>query len=174
VHALPAFPDALYRRGISAHVASGRRNERAMTAGHKTLAYTDAVAALAEARAAGADEALFLDTEGHLSEATASNVFVVAGGALLTPPLSCGALPGITRAAVLRLAAELGAEAADDRPLDADALRAAEEAFLTSSVRELVPLVRVGGEPLGRGAPGPVTARLLAAYRALVARECAE
>ncbi len=75
-----------------------------MTAGLKTLAYVDAVAGLLEARRAGADEALFLDTEGHCSEATASNLFVWTGAELVTPPLSCGVLPGITREAVLELA----------------------------------------------------------------------
>ena len=109
VNPLPVFPAAIYDAGLTAHVASGRRNERAMTAGLKTLAYTDAVAALLEARRAGADEALFLDTEGHCSEATSSNLFVVdRRRTLVTPPVSCGALPGITRAAVLELARALG------------------------------------------------------------------
>jgi branched-chain amino acid aminotransferase len=94
VRPLPEFPARLHADGLTAHVASGRRNERAMTAGLKTLAYTDSVAAMLEARRAGADEALFLDTDGHCSEAAASNLFAVAGGALVTPPLTCGALPG--------------------------------------------------------------------------------
>lgn len=168
---LPDFPARLYAEGLAAHVASGRRNERAMTAGLKTLAYTDAVAAMLEARRAGADEVLFLDTEGHCSEASASNLFAVAGGALVTPPTSCGALPGITRAAVLELADALGIPAAE-RAFGPDALLAADEAFLTSSLRELAPLVRVGGRPIGRGAPGPVTRALAAAFAALVRREC--
>ena len=76
VNPLPVFPAAIYDVGLTAHVASGRRNERAMTAGLKTLAYADAVAAWLEARRAGADEALFLDIEDHCSEATSSNLFV--------------------------------------------------------------------------------------------------
>jgi branched-chain amino acid aminotransferase len=166
---LPVFPPSVYAAGLTAHVASGRRNERAMTAGLKTLAYTDAVAALLEARRAGADEALFLDTEAHCSEATASNLFIWTGSTLLTPPLSCGALPGITRAAVIELAGALRVPASE-RACGLDELLGAEEAFLTSSLRGLAPLVRVGTRPIGRGTPGEITGRLMAAYAALVAR----
>jgi branched-chain amino acid aminotransferase len=169
---LPPFPARLYTEGLTAHVASGRRNERAMTAGLKTLAYADAVVAMLEARRAGADEALFLDGDGHCSEASASNLFACLDGRLVTPPLSCGALPGITRAAVLELAGALGLPA-DERPFGLDELLGAREAFLTSSLRELAPLVRVGGRALGAGAPGPVTRELAAAIAALVRRESA-
>jgi branched-chain amino acid aminotransferase len=170
---LPHFPPSLYSAGLTAHVASGRRNERAMTAGLKTLAYTDSVAALIEARRADADDALFLDTEGHCSEAASSNLFAVAaGGTLLTPPLSCGALPGITRAAVIELAGARGVRV-DERAFGLAELLDAREAFLTSSLREIAPLVRVDGRALGDGAPGPLTRDLMAAFQALVRRECA-
>jgi branched-chain amino acid aminotransferase len=168
--AMPAF-GAIYETGLSVHVASGCRNERAMTAGLKTLAYTDAVAALLEARRAGADEALFLDTDGHCSEATASNLFVWTGSTLVTPPIGCGALPGITREAVIELASAQGLETVE-RPCTLQDLHGAKEAFLTSSLRGLAPVVRVGEILLADGVPGPVTARLSAAYRALVDREC--
>jgi branched-subunit amino acid aminotransferase/4-amino-4-deoxychorismate lyase len=167
---LPSFSPSLYDDGISAILASGRRNERAMTAGLKTLAYTDNVVALAQARSAGADDALFLDTEGHLCEATSSNLFLAIDGALVTPAISCGALPGITRAAVLELARAAG-DRVEERVVGPEELAAAEEAFLTSSVRELVPLVRVNGTRIGRGVPGPATRRLRAAYAQLVERE---
>jgi branched-chain amino acid aminotransferase len=169
---LAPFPPSLYEHGLAAHVASGRRNERAMTAGLKTLSYTDATAALVEARRAGADEAIFLDTRDRCSEAASSNLFAWDGATLLTPPLSCGALPGITRGAVLALAAARGVPA-DERPFGLDELVAAREAFLTSSLRELAPLVRVDGRALGDGRPGPVTRELAAAYRDLVRAECA-
>ena len=168
---LPVFPTSVYDVGLIAHVASGRRNEYAMTAGLKTLAYTEAVAALLEAQHAGADEALFLDTEGHCSEATSSNLFVWTGSALVTPPTSCGALPGITRAAVLELATTCGVPAAE-RPFALDDLYDAEEAFLTSSLRGLAPLARVGEHTIGLGTPGALTRQLAAAYTALVVREC--
>jgi branched-chain amino acid aminotransferase len=143
-----------------------------MTAGLKTLAYTDSVAAMLEARGAGADEALFLDTAGHCSEASASNLFAVIGGHLVTPPTSCAALTGITRAAVLELAADLRIGAAES-PFGLADLMSADEAFLTSSLRAIVPLVRVDGRDIGRGSPGSVTRQVMGAYDALVERECA-
>ncbi|MEO8258187.1 MAG: aminotransferase class IV [Acidobacteriota bacterium] len=168
---LPIFPAGIYDAGLTAHVASGRRNERAMTAGVKTLAYADAVAAWLEARRAGADEAIFLDLEGHCSEATSSNLFVwTQSGTLLTPPVSCGVLPGVTRGAVLEVARARGMPGGE-RAFGLDELLAAREAFLTSSVREIAPLVRVGEHPIGRGTPGSVTREIAAAYAALVARE---
>jgi branched-chain amino acid aminotransferase len=168
---MPAFPPDIYESGLAAHVASGRRNEFAMTAGLKTIAYTDAVVALLEARRAQADEALFLDTAGHCSEATASNLFIWSRGTLLTPPVSCAALPGITRATVLELAPTLGLTASE-RAFALDDLFAADEAFLTSSLRGIAPLVRVGDRPVGTGRPGDVTRRMSQAYAELVKREC--
>jgi branched-chain amino acid aminotransferase len=171
VSPLPVFAAGIYDTGLTAHVASGRRNERAMTAGLKTLAYADAVAAWLEARRAGADEALFLDLEDHCSEATSSNLFVwTDSGTLLTPPVSCGVLPGVTRGAVLELARARGMPGGE-RAFGLDELLAAKEAFLTSSVREIAPLVRVGAQPIGRGTPGSVTREIAAAYAALVAQE---
>ena len=168
---LPVFPAAIYDAGLTAHVASGRRNERAMTAGVKTLAYADAVVAWLEARRAGADEAILLDIEGHCSEATSSNLFIwTHSGTLLTPPVSCGALPGVTRGAVLEIARARGMPGGE-RAFGLDELLAAKEAFLTSSVREVAPLVRVGAQPIGRGTPGSVTREIAAAYAALVAQE---
>jgi branched-chain amino acid aminotransferase len=168
---MPAFPASTYAEGLSAHVASGRRNEYAITTGLKTLGYIDAVAGVLEARRAGADEALFLDTEGHCSEASASNLFIATGTDLATPRLSCGALPGITREAVIELARAEGVAVAE-RAIGLHEVRAAKEAFLTSSLRGIAPLVRIGGKPIGRGAPGELTRRLSAAYLALVEREC--
>jgi branched-chain amino acid aminotransferase len=165
------FPTAIYESGLTAHVASGRRNERAMTAGLKTLAYVDAVAALLEAQRAGADDAILLDTEEHCSEAAASNLFMWTGADLVTPPISCGALPGLTRAAVLELAAGLRMTTVE-RPFGRDELLRAEEAFLTSSLRGVAPLVRVDGRSIGEGRPGSVTRRLMDAYASLVEREC--
>lgn len=167
----PAFGAAIYEAGLTARVASGRRNTHSMTAGLKTLSYTDSVAAMLEARCHGADEALFLDTDGHCSEASASNFFAVIDGQLTTPPTACAALPGITRAAVIELAAGMGL-GVDDRPLDSAKLKFATEAFLTSSLRGIAPLVRLDGIPIGTGEPGKVTRQVMKAYADLVAREC--
>jgi len=171
VSARPMVPASTYEAGLNAVVASGRRNEHALTAGLKTVAYTDAVLALLEARRAGADEAIFLDTAGHCSEATASNLFVVSQGILITPPLTCAALPGLTRAAVLELAGAAGLTAAE-RIVGLDELVDAEEAFLTSSLRGIAPVSRLDGRTIGSGAPGPITRRIAAEYAAVVEREC--
>lgn len=169
---MPANPPSIYEKGLSAHVASGRRNQRAMTAGLKTLSYTDSIAGLLEAQGAGADEALFLDTDDHCSEASASNLFAWTDDTLLTPPLSCGALPGITRAAILELSRGAGFAVAE-RPFGLTDLLRAREAFLTSSLRGIAPLVRVDASPIGDGMPGAMTLQLAKAYQALVNRECA-
>jgi len=171
VNAYPVFPASIYECGLTAHVASGRRNEHSLTSGLKTASYTDAVAAMLEAQRAGADEALFLDTGSHCSEATSSNLFAWTGTALLTPPVSCGALPGITRATVLELAAARDMPVAE-RAFTLDVLLAAREAFLTSSLRGIAPLVRVDGRAIGDAVPGPETRALAARYAALVATEC--
>jgi branched-chain amino acid aminotransferase len=166
-------PTARDRHGLRLHLASGRRNEFAPTAGLKTLSYTDAVIALAAARAAGADDALLLDTEGHLSEGSASNVFLVIRGVIHTPPLSCGVLPGITRAVVIDCLRQLDLPL-EESPIPSSALSAADEIFLTSSLREIAPVVSVDHRPVGLGAPGPVTVRLLEAFRRLVREAVAD
>ncbi len=106
-----------------------------------------------------------------MSEATASNVFVVSGATLRTPPCECGVLPGITRAAVLELAGAM-ALATSEAVLTPRDLAGADEAFLTSSLREIAPIERVDDRLMPDGAPGPVTRRLVQAFAELVAREC--
>lgn len=157
---------------LLARTARARRNEHAATAGVKTLAYVEAVLALAEARAAGADDAIFLDTAGHVSEGTSSNVFAVRRGTLVTPPRSCGVLPGITREAVLELAGALGIPAAE-RELSPAEIAAADELFLTSSIREIAPVISLDGHAIGTAHVGVVTRRIREAFHALVAAECA-
>ncbi len=171
VNPMPQFASSIYSDGLRVQVATGRRNERSETAGLKTLGYTDAIVAFISAQREGADDALFLDSEGHCSEATSSNLFVRTDDALLTPPLSCAALPGITRATVLELAASLGVDTVE-RPFGLDTLLGAREAFLTSSLRGLAPVVRVDEAVIGDGTPGELTRRLAAAYAALVAEQC--
>jgi len=164
------YPPELRRRGLAAVVSAVRRNETSPLAGVKSLNCLDNVLAREDAHRRGFGEAILLNTRGFIAEGAASNVFLVRDGKLLTPGIEAGALPGITRRAVLELAAEerLVAEEADLSPGD---LAAADEAFLTGSVMEVMPLVGVDGEPVGTGRPGPLTQRLAEGYRALVARE---
>jgi branched-chain amino acid aminotransferase len=170
---LPQFPAALESGGLAVRMAAGRRNEYAATSGLKTLAYADAVIALGEAKAAGADDAIMLDTAGHLSEGTSSNIFVVARGIVHTPPLSCGVLPGITRAAVLEILDHFDIPV-DESPIPSDALQLAGELFLTSSLREIAPVTSVDGQPIGLGESGPITRRVQSAYRELVSNAVAD
>lgn len=170
VTARPYHPDpAWYERGITAGIARGRLDEHSATAGLKSLGYLEAIVAMREAAAAGYQDALFLDSAGHLAEGAASNLFLVVAGELLTPPLACGILPGITRATVMTLARARGLPCRE-QTLEPAVLGAASEAFLTSSLRELAPLVSVDGRRVGDGRPGPITRALLEDYRRLVRR----
>jgi branched-chain amino acid aminotransferase len=158
-----ALPDGLHERGAAAIVSRHRvlSGRPAM----KSTSFQLHSLAKAEARAQGAWEALLPNEQGELAEGATSNLFAVQQGALLTPPLDAGCLPGVTRAQVLRLAPGLGLRAVE-RPLSLSVLRGADECFLTSSVAEVVPVVQVDARPVAAGAPGPVTMRVLAAYRA--------
>jgi len=171
VHHLPEFPSVMYHAGISARIVAGRRNEKSLASGIKSLAYTESVIALTEARRVGTDDAILLDTEGHISESSASNLFLVIQNTLVTPPKSCGVLPGITREAVLELAPTLHIPS-KERPIPEHELFTATEAFLTSSLRRIVPLVRVNDRPIGSGDVGPITRQIMASYTTLVHREC--
>lgn len=144
------------------------RNQRSPLAGVKSTSYAENSIALAAARRRGADEAIFPNTEGDLCEGTGSNVFLVDDGILLTPALADGCLGGVTRALVVELARELDLPVRETSvPLSA--LACADEAFLTSTTRDLQPISQVDDRPLA-AAPGPVTARLLAAWQARLTR----
>jgi branched-chain amino acid aminotransferase len=131
------------------------RNERAATVGMKTTSYADNVIALARALEQGASEAIFANTRGELCEGTGSNVFVGIGGRLITPPLDSGCLPGITRELVLEWLDDVVEE-----PLPLGALAGSDEAFLTSTTRDVQPIRTVDGRPLA-SAPGPLTTRAI-------------
>jgi len=121
--------------------------------------------ALAEARKVGASEALLANTRGELCEGTGTNVFVARDGMLLTPPLLSGCLPGVTRALVLEVV-----PGADEETLPMAVLDEADEVLLTSSTRDIQPLVALDGRPLP-GAAGPVARAAIAAFAALKARD---
>ncbi|HUR91310.1 MAG TPA: aminotransferase class IV [Gemmatimonadaceae bacterium] len=166
---LPPTPAGMYERGITVQIAKGRRNEYSVTSGLKTLAYAEAVIALTAAKEAGFDDALFLDIEGHVAEGPISNVVFVKGRSLLTPPLTCGILPGVTRAIVMEIGAEQGL-AVEERPVERAEMDTADEMFYTSSLRELYPIVKVDSTTIGDGRPGPVYKQLHQTYSASVTR----
>jgi branched-chain amino acid aminotransferase len=134
----------------------------------KSLNYLNNALAKLEARRRGADEALLLNAAGHVAEASVANVFAICRGALVTPPATDGALEGITRRAVLELAAADGIEAAE-RTLGRFDLLGASEVFLTGTGARIVPVRSLDGELIGKGEPGPITQRLTTAFSALTA-----
>jgi len=138
------------------------RNEGGALAGLKTISYAENVRALAYVEARGANEAIFPNTQGNLCEATGSNVFLVLDGACVTPPLAAGCLNGVTRQLLLEIAPATGV-AIEERDVPVEALRRADEAFVTSTVRELQPIASVDGTALPV-APGPITKQLAAAF----------
>lgn len=140
------------------------RNEKGALAGLKTTSYGENVVALARAKAQGASEAIFANTVGQLCEGTGSNVFLGVDGRLVTPPLSSGCLAGVTRALVI----ELTGAVEEDLPIDA--LAGADEAFLTSTTREVHPIATVDGIALG-AVPGPLTVAAAEAFKDLVKRD---
>ncbi len=165
LHARPAtdYPPETYTRGATAVIASTRRNETSPLARIKSLNYLDNLLTREEARRAGADDALLLNTRGNLAESATANVFIVLGGELRTPPVEDGALPGVTRSAVLELATAAGIPARE-ATLTKDDLQRAEEAFLTNAVAGVLPLVMVDGRDVGLGEPGEITRRVRARY----------
>ena len=125
-----------------------RQNADSPTPRHKTLNYLDKLLARTEARERGAHEAILLNTRGEVAEAASSNLFIVLRGRLITPTLDANILPGVTRAEVLHLAAQARLPA-DERTVGPRELAAADEAFLTNSVAEIVPLRSIDGATVG-------------------------
>ena len=167
---LPLYPNRWYEKGVKAVVVKVRRDETSPLSRIKSLNYLPNILARLEAKNKEAEEGLMLNSQGHLAEGTVSNIFLIRGGKLVTPSLKSGVLPGITREAILELAPGQGLKASE-REIKLTELREAEEAFLTNSLREIVPLTRVDGNPLGDGKPGRITKTIAAAYSRLVERE---
>jgi branched-subunit amino acid aminotransferase/4-amino-4-deoxychorismate lyase len=169
VRPFAGYPPRRYARGLSAVVAAVRiADARAVASVLKTTSFISHVLARIEAKAHHADEALLLNQAGFLTEGSVSNLFIVQRGRLLTPAVAQGLLPGVTRAVVLRLGHAAGLTVAERR-LRPAALRQADEAFLTNTMLEVMPLVRVDGRPIGSGRPGPITLELRRRYGELTA-----
>jgi branched-chain amino acid aminotransferase len=161
-----APPAESYRQGVPVMTHRLARGAGPLS-GRKVTSYLGYLAARRAALRAGAAEAILLGPDNTVVEGALSNVFVVRQGAVHTPPLSDGPLAGITRQVVLERLGELGLEGGEQH-LEAGDLQTAQEVFLTSSIAEVLPVVGVDGRLVGDGRPGPVTRRMLDAYRALV------
>jgi branched-chain amino acid aminotransferase len=159
--------EEIYEKGFKTVISSTRRNSESPLSRLKTTNYPDNLRAKQEAKSKGADEAIFLNERDLVAEAAMSNVFIVSDGLLKTPRVDACILPGITRETILELAPKLGIEAAEQE-IWLDELLEAEEAFLTNSLMEVMPLVKVERNRMGSGKPGPVTRKLRQAYSDLV------
>ena len=171
VKPFPAPPERWLTQGIVAETSSIRRSSSSPMTRVKSLNYMECILAKQAAKAHGADEAVFLDTEGNLAEATAWNLFFVHDGRLLTPDESGPILAGITRGIVLDLAEEADMPS-EEGAYPLDRLTSADEAFLTNSLYGIVPLGALDGNRVGERVPGPVTEALGAQYELLRHREC--
>ena len=164
---LIALPPEKYETGFKAALSSLRRNSQSPLSRLKSNCYTENILARMAARAAGYDEAILLNEHGCLAEGSTTNIFLMVNEELLTPSLESGVLPGITREAVLEIARTANIKTLE-RQVELKELIEAEEAFITNSILELMPLIWFEGKPIGTGKPGQLTKELLAAYRKLV------
>jgi branched-chain amino acid aminotransferase len=162
--------DEVYERGFQACLSSFRRDSLSPLSRLKSSSYLLSVLARREAKLAGTDEALLLNEKGGLTEGSISNLFIVSGGVVLTPPLESGILPGVTRETVLEMTPSLGMNAVETRLVPGDLFQA-DEAFLTNSLLEIMPLTMVDSNPVGSGRPGPLTRKLMSGYEDLVRTE---
>jgi branched-chain amino acid aminotransferase len=169
VQAWPVVPPRaeLLARGLHVIASAVRRDVESPLAGLKTTSRAEFVYARLEAHRAGADDALFLTTDGYLSEATTANLFLVRGHELATPSLACAVLPGTTRGWLLDWATAAGLTP-DETLLTARDLIEADEAFVSSSVAGILPVTRFDGHPIGSGMPGPWTDRARADREAFI------
>jgi branched-chain amino acid aminotransferase len=169
VQAWPVPPTSAghLEQGLHLVASAVRRDPENPLNALKTTSRADSVHARTEARAAGADDALFLTTDGHLSEATSANVFLVRGQELATPALACAILPGTTRDWILRWAPTVGLRATEGWLTVRD-LAEADEAFLSSSVAGILPATRFADRPIGTGRPGQWTLRARADREAFI------
>jgi branched-chain amino acid aminotransferase len=157
------------RRGIRAKVSSFTRGglNSSMAKGKITGQYVVSVLAKREVMRAGYSEAIFLDGQGHVAEASGENIFMVKRGRLITPPLSSPILAGITRDSMIALASDLGIPV-EERTFARDELYAADEVFLTGTAAELTPVREIDDRRIGESAPGPVSRRVQEAFFAEV------
>jgi len=163
---VPAPVDHL-ERGLHLIASAVRRDPSNPLVTLKTTSRADYVYARLEARRAGADDALFLTIDDHLSEGTTANIFLVRAAVLSTPSLDCAILPGTTRSWLLAWGERVGLRPIEGRLTQAD-LAAADEAFLSSSVAGILPVTRFEGTPIGDGYPGPWTRRARADREAMI------
>jgi len=161
------YAKEVYERGMDIITVPTVRNlHSALNPAIKSLNYLNNVLAKIEANLGGCEEAIMLNAQGFVSECTGDNVFIIKAGKIYTPPLSAGALYGITRSVVIDLAREFGIEVTEPDLTRYDMFNA-DECFLTGTGAEIVPVVKIDGRVIGTGQPGAMTKKLVEKYRAL-------
>lgn len=164
---LQLYPVEYYEKGLDiVTVATTRMLSNSVNPAIKSLNYLNNILAKIEANTAGVEEAIMLNSEGFVAECTGDNIFIVQKGRLMTPPLSAGALYGITRNTVIDCARELGVPVTEPNLTRYD-LFTADECFLTGTGAELIPVVKIDSRVIGTGKPGPVYGKLNARFREL-------
>lgn len=163
--AIALYSKEVYEKGLTVVTCATRRtNPASLNPAVKSLNYLNNVMARIEANLASADEALMLNDEGNVAECTADNVFIIKNGQMFTPPISAGALRGITRAVAFDIAAELGIRITETNITRHDVF-VADECFLTGTAAEVIPVIRADGRSIGTGKPGPISTRVIARFR---------
>lgn len=161
------YPPEYYERGLDIITVPTVRNlHSAVNPAIKSLNYLNNILAKIEANNGGCEEAIMLNSEGFVAECTGDNIFIVKGDQLMTPPLSAGALYGITRGVVMELGREVGLKVSEPNLTRYDLFNA-DECFLTGTGAELIPVVKIDGRVIGSGEPGPVTRDLVQRYHEL-------
>jgi len=159
------YPEELYQKGLDVVTCATRRiAPAALSPAIKSLNYLNNI--LAKLEAGNAGEGLMLNEQGYVAECTGDNVFVIKNGKIFTPPVSAGALCGITRAVVFEIARELGYELTEPNLTRYD-IFTADECFLTGTAAEIIPVVKLDGRPIGDGLPGCITGKFIARFREL-------
>lgn len=167
VDTIQLYPKEAYERGLRAITATTRKvRPDALSPQAKTLNYLNNIMARLEANQAGVEEAIMLTADGYVCECSADNLFIVRAGAVWTPPAYLGILKGITRGAIIELAATIGVPLAE-QVFTLHDVYTADECFLSGTGAELGPVVEVDARPIGTGRPGPLSARFLRAFREL-------
>jgi len=168
---LDGYPDSMYQNGIHVAVCDYRQARSDPLAGHKTTSYLPRLLGLRQAQRAQCPEALWFNVHNQLAEGSVSNVFLVKGGAVKTPPLDTPVLPGIARAAVIELAGAANIPL-EETALTLDDLFGADEVFLTNVIMQVLPVIRVEKHDVGDGRVGPVARKMREAFHELVRKEC--
>jgi branched-chain amino acid aminotransferase len=164
---IQVYPPELYSRGMEIVTVPTVRNlHSAVNPAIKSLNYLNNILAKIEANNAGVEEAVMLNVEGFVSECTADNLFIVKNGELFTPPLSAGALYGITRQTVIELARQNGIKVSEPNLTRYD-LFCADECFLCGTGAEIMPVIKIDNRVIGTGKPGTITRNLVSEYHAL-------